>query len=424
MVLRAAAAVLALAGLAVAAVYTGLVHADLRIATGPPGSALQRLIGTFAAANARLHPRVRLLPVEEDSLAAGARALDDGRVDLAVIRSDLPPPASGLTVAILRRDVIALVTPPHSGVTSLAHLGGHAVAIPAGPFEADDARVLDTLLDYVGVPASRVERLFLEPAALRASLQERRTAAVFAIGPVGAGAAVDAVAAVARASGATPVLVAIDEGEAIHRRHPGLEPVEVPVGAFRGRPPVPAETVNSLAVTYRLVAARGMLDIVAAAVARSVFTARTMLTEATPFAGQIEAPDLDDKTPLVPVHPGVAAYISNGDQSFFDASQNYLYLGGIVLSLAGSGLALAVSYGRRRRAAQERGLIAELIAIADRAEAAEAAELDALSQELHRLVGTALVRHAHGEAGPSLIGPAIDHAREAIRAKRARLPRG
>lgn len=421
MVLRAAAALLALAGLTAASFYAGLVHADLRIATGPPGSAIQRLIATFAAANARLHPRVRLLPVAEDSLAASARALDAGRVDLAIIRSDLPPPANGLTVAVLRRDVIAIVVPPHSPITALAHLAGHAVAIQPGPVAADDARVLDALLDYVGVPGSRVERLVLDPAGLRAALQDRRAAAVFAIGPVGAGAAVDAVAAVARASGGTPALLAIDEGEAIHRRHPGLEPVEVPVGAFRGRPAVPAATVSSLAVTYRLVAARGMLDIVAGAVARSVFTARTMLTEATPFAGQIEAPDLDDKTPLVPVHPGVAAYLTNGDQSFFDTSQNVLYLGGIALSLVGSGLALAVSVGRRRRAAQERGLIAGLVAIADRAGDADAAELEALSQELHRLVGAALMRQAHGDGLPSLIGPAIAHAREAIRTRQRRM---
>ena len=403
MILRAAAALLALAGLTAASFYAGLVHADLRIAAGPPGSAIQRLIATFATANARLHPRVRLLPVEEGDLAASARALDDGRVDLAVIRSDLPPPVNGLTVAILRRDVVAVVLPPHSPVTALGQLAGRAVAIQAGPFQADDARVLDTLLDYVGVPAAKVERLFLDPTELRTALQEHRAAAIFAIGPVGAGGAVDAVAAVARASGGSPKILALDEGEAIHRRYPGLEPIEVPVGAFRGRPPVPAEAVNSLALTYRLVAARGML------------------TEATPFAGQIEAPDLDDKMPLIPVHPGVAAYINNGDQSFFDTSQNYLYLGGIVLSLAGSGLALAVSSWRRRHAARDRGLIAGLVAIADRADAADAAELDALSRELHRLVGTALVHQAHGDGLPSLIGPAIDHAREAIRARRAAL---
>ncbi|WP_157091427.1 hypothetical protein [Methylobacterium nodulans] len=214
-------------------------------------------------------------------------------------------------------------------------------------------------------------------------------------------------------------------GEAIHRRYPGLETVEVPVGAFRGWPAVPAETVNSLVVTYRLVVAHTMLDIVAAAVARSVFTARAMLTASTPFAGHIEAPDLDDKTPLLPVHPGVAAYLTNGDQSFFDTSQNYLYLGGIGLSLAGSGLALAVSHGHRRRAARERRLVKRLIEIADEADAADRAELEALSRELRALVSAALMDQVLASDGsPSVLGTAVAHTREAIRDRQAELGRG
>ncbi|WP_407525590.1 C4-dicarboxylate ABC transporter substrate-binding protein [Methylobacterium oryzisoli] len=428
MILRAAAGVLALAGLAAAAVYAGLTHAELRVTTGPPGSAIQRLVSAFAQANARLHPRVRVVPVEEAGLQASATALEEGRVDLAVIRSDLPPPPNGMTVAILRRDVVALVLPPHSPVTALGHLAGRRVAIPAGPVQADDARILDALLAYVGVPADRVERIFAEPDALAAAVREQRVAAVFAVGPVGPGAAVEAVAAVARATRGTPTLLALSEAEAIHRRHPGLEPIEVPVGAFRGRPAVPAESVDSLAVTYRLVAARAMLDIVAAAVARSVFTARTLLTASTPFAGQIEAPDLDDRNPLLPVHPGVATYLTNGDQSFFDTSQNYLYLGGIVLSLVGSGLALAVSHGHRRRAARERILVRQLIAIADAADTADAPALDGLARDLRGLVGAALAKEARAGSGSPLLGQAIlgqaiDHARAAIRERREALGR-
>ncbi|MFE1598925.1 C4-dicarboxylate ABC transporter substrate-binding protein [Methylobacterium sp. ID0610] len=422
MLLRATAGLFGLAGLAVAALYVGLTHAELRVTTGPPGSALHRLIATFATANARLHPRVRLVLVEEPSLAANAEALEAGRVDLAVIRSDLSPPANGQTVAILRRDVVAVVLPPHSPVTSLGHLAGRAVAIPTGPFQDDDSRLLDTLLDYVGVPAARVERLFLDPAALGPAIREHRAAAAFAVGPIGPGAAVDAVAAVARATRGTPTLLAFDEGEAIHRRHPGLETIEVPVGAFRGQPAVPADSVNSLVVTYRLVVGRGMLDIVAAAVARSVFTARSTLTAATPFAGQIEAPDLDEKAPLVPVHPGVAAYLNNGDQSFFDTSQNYLYLGGIGLSLAGSALALAVSHGHRRRAARERRVIKRLVEIADAAGSADQAGLDALSRDLRGLVGAALREQILADGGSaSLMGTAVAHAREAIRDRHGEL---
>ncbi|GJD49798.1 hypothetical protein OPKNFCMD_2532 [Methylobacterium crusticola] len=423
MIVRAVSGLLALTGLTAAGLYLGLTHAQLRVTTGPPGSAIQRLIAGFAAANARLHPRVRLVLVEESGLGANARALEAGEVDLAVIRSDLPPPSNGETIAVLRRDVVALVLPPHSPVSALGHLAGRAVAIPRSPAHDDDSRILDLLLDYVGVPAERVERLVLDPDAVGRAVQERRAAAVLAVGPVGPGAVVDAVAAVARATRGTPTLLALDEAEAIHRRHPGLDATDVPVGAFRGRPEVPAETVTGLAVTYRLVAARAMLDIVAAAVARSIFTTKTLLTQSTPFAGQIEAPDLDDKNPLLPVHPGAVAYLTNGDQSFFDTSQNYVYLGGIVLSLAGSGLALVVGQGRRRRAARERLLIARLVGIAADAGSAGAADLDALARELHVLAGAALADVARGSGDAAALGIALPYARAAIAGRRAELER-
>jgi hypothetical protein len=62
----------------------------------------------------------------------------------------------------------------------------------------------------------------------------------------------------------------------------------------------------------------------------------------TPLATQIEAPDPDDKNPFLSVHPGVVAYLNSGEQSFFDEFQKYFYLGGMVLSMAGSAIALLV----------------------------------------------------------------------------------
>ena len=60
-------------------------------------------------------------------------------------------------------------------------------------------------------------------------------------------------------------------------------------------------------------------------------------------AAQIETPDVNDQNPLLPIHPGFAAYLSNGDQSFFDQAQRYLYIFGIPLSVGASLLTLLVS---------------------------------------------------------------------------------
>ncbi|WP_191970282.1 TAXI family TRAP transporter solute-binding subunit [Methylobacterium planeticum] len=424
MVIRAIAAIFALIGLVVASLYFGMVHADLRVTAGPPGSAIQRLMSALAAANAKVHPRVRLVLVEERDLAEGGRALEAGKVDLAVIRSDLPAPRNAQTIAILRRDVVALLVPPHSPVDGIGKLVGRTVALVQGPLEADNAHLLDTLLGYFDIPAAHVRRLVLPVDQIGQAVREDRAAAVFAVGPIGPGQAVEATAVLAKALKGAPKLLAIDEAEAIGKRNPGLESIEVPAGALRGRPETPDDGVTSVAVTYRFVASRAMLDVTAAAIARSIFTMKPMLIAATPLASQIEAPDTDDKNPIIPIHPGAAAYLSSGDQSFFDTSENYLYAGGIVLSVAGSALALLAERWSRRRSAPDRKLLRRLVEIAEEAEAAGSADLPDLEREVRALVATALTREADGGAGPArweMVAAGAAHAERAIASRRATL---
>jgi NMT1-like family len=290
------------------------------------------------------------------------------------------------------------------------------------PLAADNARILDTLLGYFEVPAEHVHRIVLPVDGIGPAMREGRAAAVLAVGPIGPGQAVDATAALAKALKGAPKLLAIDAAEAIGKRDPGFESIEVPAGAFRGRPETPDDSVTSVAVTYRFVASRAMLDVTAAAVARSIFTMKPMLTAATPLASQIEAPDTDDKDPLVPIHPGAAAYLSSGDQSFFDTSQNYLYAGGIVLSVAGSVLALLVERWNRRRSAPDRKLLRRLIAIAQEAETAEPEALPALERDVRALVAAALARQAEGQDGATrwdVVAAAAEQARRAIACRRA-----
>ena len=86
-------------------------HVTLRITTGPAGSNAQRVISTFISV---LHPRIRFVTVPVPDLEASSKALEDGKVDIAVVRSDIRPPANGQTLVILRRDVIAIVLPANS----------------------------------------------------------------------------------------------------------------------------------------------------------------------------------------------------------------------------------------------------------------------------------------------------------------------
>src|SRR5918998_6324605 len=61
---------------------------ELKLATGPIGSEGQKVVAAFIREIAAEHPLVRLVPVATDSSEASGKALINGDVDLAVLRSD------------------------------------------------------------------------------------------------------------------------------------------------------------------------------------------------------------------------------------------------------------------------------------------------------------------------------------------------
>ena len=398
-------------------------HANLRVTTGPQGGAAQRFMAAFVSVSAIQHPRVHLDLVQVPDLAASAKALEDGQTDLAIVRSDAAAPANGQTIVILRRDVVAIVLPPHSKISSVAGLAGKTVGIASGPLQADNAQALDTILSFFDIPAKDVSRVFLPSAELGQAVQQKKVAAVLAVGPIAPGEVVDVVAAIARATKGTPGILALDEAETIAKRFPGFESIDVPIGAFRARPATPSDTATTLAVTYRFAASELMSNVVAAAIARSILTTKAKLVAATPLANQIEAPDPDDKSPILPVHPGVAAYLSGGDQSFLEQFQKYFYVIGIGISVAGSLFALISSYWSRRRSDEDWQPIRRLVEIADEAPGTERFALKGLEHETQAIASSVLGRQA-GAVGAerlSAFSTALAHARHALDARRSAL---
>ncbi|HMF07464.1 MAG TPA: TAXI family TRAP transporter solute-binding subunit, partial [Methylocella sp.] len=177
---------------------------------------------------------------------------------------------------------------------------------------------LDMILGYYNIDPASVKREFLPISDIGPAIRHHKIVAALAVGPIGPGNVVDVVASIAKATKGTPGILEIEEGDAIAKQFPAFESIDIPEGAFRGRPPTPDDTVKGLAVSYRFVVPLRMLDIVAAAIARSIIKTKSNLMAVTPTASQIEAPDTDSENPLLPIHPGVAAYLTNGDQSFFD----------------------------------------------------------------------------------------------------------
>lgn len=404
---------------AIAAVmHYGSPHATLRITTGPFGTDAQRFMGALITEVGKDHPRVRLQPVQVDSLAASSKAIETGDAELALVRSDVSPPSNGQTIAILRRDVVAFVLPPKSPIDSIGKLSGKTIAIPQGRLQDVNAALLDTILSYYNVAPHDVKRVFLSAEEMVAAVHERHVAAILAVGPVGPGDVVGAVTAMAKGTAGTPTILAFSDADAINQRFPAFESYDVPEGAFRSRPATPDDSVTTLAVTYRLVAPDTMLNLVAGAIGRTLFTSKAKLAALTPLASQIEAPDPDAKNPILPVHPGVANYLNNGEQSFFDELQSYFYLGAAVLSILGSLATIIMGRLKTGRMRDEQKRIGQLIQIADQAQGADAEALEALEHSLHQVIGEA-VASAGRSGSDSTTVLAVNHARYALAARRA-----
>jgi TRAP-type uncharacterized transport system substrate-binding protein len=240
------ACLLAGIGLGAAVVWLCFAHITLRVATGPLGSDGQKFFAAFVRTVADAHPRVRLKLVPTAESEASAKALTAGEADLAVVRSDMLTGTEAQTIAILRRDVVGFVSPPHAPIEKVRDLAGKTLGLVQGA--AGDARLLDQILAYYQIPADTLQRVVLAPNEIGPAIRQKRVVAMFALGPAGPGPLADVVTAVAKTGKGTLTIVEIEAAEAMAQRFPLLESVDIPAGAFGTTPLRPEDSVTTLSL--------------------------------------------------------------------------------------------------------------------------------------------------------------------------------
>jgi ABC-type hemin transport system ATPase subunit len=100
-----------LGGLIWAALHLTLAPTQMRVAAGPPGSADVKFVEMLSGKVAAQHAKVQFHLVATDGPRASAAALTAGEADLAVLPSTLADAPDWPVVAILRKNVMALVVP-------------------------------------------------------------------------------------------------------------------------------------------------------------------------------------------------------------------------------------------------------------------------------------------------------------------------
>ncbi|WP_425324352.1 TAXI family TRAP transporter solute-binding subunit [Methylobacterium frigidaeris] len=370
----------------------------LTIAVAPRDGTEPALIRAYADALKSTHKGVRLKILPFDDVRESAKALEQGKADLAVVRPDVDLPANGLTLAILRDQAMLIASPAPSGITTFPGLARKRLGIVA--HRDADLWLLKSLMGYYGltlqeggtgpIPAGQVRLVPLAEEDLAAALAQKRIDAVVAVIAPAAPMALRLVGTVQAASRTRKVdFVGVEDGPAIIERLPRLQAVTVPAGLFGGSPKVPEDEVKTVGASYRLMAKASMSRTVAADVTQHLFELRSRLSDATPAADYVAAPAYETTAEAtsarLPIHPGAIDYYEREQQGFIERYGDWIYL--VAVLGGGFGSALAWLRQRLRRLRRERidVVMDRLLEILAEARRADAAGLDALTGEVDTL---------------------------------------
>jgi TRAP-type uncharacterized transport system substrate-binding protein len=355
----------------------------LRVAVGPIGSPNLRVVVGFLQALQRERANLRLKLVLTEGTESSARALDEGRADLAVVRSDIAVPPETGTVAILRSDALYFLTKPGRKIEKVRDLRGKSIGLAS--MLPVNAALLSRVLAYYGVETSEVTVVQGTPQEIWAKASAGALDSLFVIAPNSDHAGRAAWQALAKSSDVTPEvpgrldvkpaqnaqddeapaasqpaearpmaprladapsdpdpgLLPIAQAEAIVEEAPAFSTVDLVRGMFDSDPARPEEAMTTLAVTHRLVALRSLDETLISDLTRHLFSLRLVIARETPAANEIELPSTDDRGAKLPVHQGTIAYVEGETKTFFERFGDWFYIGVMAISLLGS-LAAAI----------------------------------------------------------------------------------
>jgi TRAP-type uncharacterized transport system substrate-binding protein len=324
--------------LAVVAAILGVAHfglrpAEFKIAIPATDTLDQRVFGTAADMLRAQRATVRIEVVSVENAKAALEQLEAGKVKLAVVRSDAAMQGRAQTVLIMRREAAILVAARGGKLKKVTDLPNAMIG-----FTRDgtlDGSLLWPVLDYYGIQRDKTKHVEVAADDVANAVRQKKVDAIIVVGSVVSKQVGDIVGEAARGAKGAIDFIDIEEADAIAKRIPALEAIEVEQGAFGGRPPRPAESFNTLAFSIRLVATQKVAGDDMAEFVKQLYLIRQNISAAVPGAGLMETPDVDEATPYL-IHPGVRAY-ANGDQkTVFDRYGDWIYFGAFIMSGLGS----------------------------------------------------------------------------------------
>ena len=407
-----------------AAFYLTTESEHLRIAADPTDAKfVQALSDQVAQGHHNLS--VKLVPVADPQDAA--KAIKDGKANLAILPSPADNSMKWPVVAILRQNVMALIVPPPAAakkgkksgkIEKVEQLAGHRVGIVTGNEATPD--LLRAVLDHYGVPVAKVNVSKIDPKNIAEAIKNNQVDVLFVAGAATSAAISEAVKAASR-NGDAPSFVAIEQADGIAKRNPAFDSIDIDAGTFGGKPPTPDDSLKSLSFGEYLVAPKSFSDSTIAALAKVIYSSRQALAAAMPGEIKIEAPSTDKDADVV-VHPGALTYLNDSQQSFFDRYGDDIFYGLLIFPILGSVATGFFSYFRADKNTQRIRQLHRLMQLVKKARKVNSVEeLDKLQDEADVILGTAIQQAERGqldESNVAIFTLALDQARAALSEQR------
>jgi hypothetical protein len=376
--------------------YFWSVPAVLRVAVGPRDTEQVRFISALAEAFETSSQPFRLIPViAEDSEAASA-ALDSGAVKLAVVRSDDLTSSEARSIAILHRRALVILA-RSDRAKQFGDLRGKRILSVQGATDSN-LPLVERIFSHLGLGPKDASITASDVSAAEAALIGKKADALVFVAPPAGTKLRELVVNLTKAK--VPLsFIKVPGTEALVVRFSYLQSMQVPAGVFGGAPPKPPENMESVGITYELVASRSMSDRVAAELTKALQYVRVRKSSHEGATFTIESPPTDEVRRFMP-HAGTKAYLDNEAKTWIETYSDYIWLALFGFGLIGSSVTGVLAWIGFRKPAVSVGLVHTLPSLLDRVASAQThAELDEVQRDFDEVVAASLRDYSGGVLG-------------------------
>jgi uncharacterized protein len=361
----------------------------ITLAAGAPSGESYILGNALKTVVERHHPRIRITLLETGGTVENLSMLQDGRAQLATAQADIPAGPRARSVAVLYDDTFQLLVPKQSQAKSLVELEGKRIALAqsGGQFQsflhvADHFGLHQADFQFVGTSDEDASAAFLNGGA----------DALFRVRAIG-----DPSIQRLVQSGKARFLP-LEHAAAMKIKYPAFEAALIPIGAYLGNPPIPAQDFPTVAVHRTLLARDDANAAAIRAITGALLERRQEIMQEIPVSMTevrlllVQTRRPEQQSAIGPaLHPGALSFYEKDKPSFLLAHADYVGLILTVGLMAGSWIWELKRWMQRQQKDQADIYSKRVVAlISDVQTANSLATLDAAWSELLKILAEAV----------------------------------